>query len=550
MSHRMMTCWLHAASAVVFALAIGLAAGSASADSTEARKIFTQRCMACHTFGKGVKVGPDLKGVTERRQRPWLLQFIRSSQSVIASGDPVATALFQQFKQQQMPDWLDLSEAQIGDLLDWLAANGPDQQEGDSRAAMTATVAEIERGRRLFHGETALALGGAPCAGCHAAADGVGGSLAPALTNIYSAYQDGALTQILKRPCVMRFPESAAPSFLLAEETFALKAYLHHIDALAARRDGGTAATPATAAPATATAATTAPATGKASERAPRWTPRQRTLGTLAGATAPRATGERLFRELPYLVLALFALGLLARYAWARRSPQTLRGDAEAAWRGFRGSAAWRLGLAATALAHAVGLLAPQAVTAWAAAPWRLYLLEASGFLFGVLALAGWAPLLWRNLHRHETSPRGQLRELFDCLALALLGTALITGLLTAVLHRWGALWAAATVTPYLQSLARGAPAPGLVEQMPFLVRAHVVSWLALVALLPCCSAAAIAVHGLDRLLTNLARPIEACGRAAARARARLSPARWIWPEEDHVVPELAAEDDNLQEQH
>ena len=31
---------------------------------------FTTRCTACHTFGKGVKVGPDLKGVTERRQRP------------------------------------------------------------------------------------------------------------------------------------------------------------------------------------------------------------------------------------------------------------------------------------------------------------------------------------------------------------------------------------------------------------------------------------------------------------------------------------------------
>jgi cytochrome c2 len=100
----------------------------ADADPAEARKIFTQRCMACHTYGKGVKVGPDLKGVTERRERAWLHKFIRSSQTVIASGDATAVALFQQFKQQQMPDWTDLSKEQIDSILDWLAVGGPEQR--------------------------------------------------------------------------------------------------------------------------------------------------------------------------------------------------------------------------------------------------------------------------------------------------------------------------------------------------------------------------------------------------------------------------------------
>src|SRR5262245_34745301 len=77
--------------------------------ASEAKKIFNTRCTACHTFGKGIKVGPDLKGVTERRPRDWLLHFVRSSQKVIESGDPVAKQLFQQFKGQRMPDWSDLS---------------------------------------------------------------------------------------------------------------------------------------------------------------------------------------------------------------------------------------------------------------------------------------------------------------------------------------------------------------------------------------------------------------------------------------------------------
>src|SRR5512132_4077652 len=71
---------------------------------SEAASIFNQRCAGCHTYGKGIRVGPDLKGVTDRHPRIWLLRFIRSSQTVIHSGDPVATALFREFKQQRMPD--------------------------------------------------------------------------------------------------------------------------------------------------------------------------------------------------------------------------------------------------------------------------------------------------------------------------------------------------------------------------------------------------------------------------------------------------------------
>jgi mono/diheme cytochrome c family protein len=94
---------------------------TAAADAVEAKKIFSQRCTACHSFGRGIKVGPDLKGVAARRQMPWLLKFIRSSQGVIKGGDPVAQNLFQQFKQQRMPDWTDLSEAQIYSIVNWLA---------------------------------------------------------------------------------------------------------------------------------------------------------------------------------------------------------------------------------------------------------------------------------------------------------------------------------------------------------------------------------------------------------------------------------------------
>src|SRR5207245_7005715 len=81
--------------------------------SAEAATIFNRRCTACHTYGKGVKVGPDLKGVTERRKRDWLVKFIYASSSSIKSGDPAATRLFAEFKQRSEEHTLNSSHGSI-----------------------------------------------------------------------------------------------------------------------------------------------------------------------------------------------------------------------------------------------------------------------------------------------------------------------------------------------------------------------------------------------------------------------------------------------------
>src|SRR5207248_5011032 len=91
--------------------------GGGAKFSAEAAATFNKRCTACHTFGKGIKVGPDLKGVTQRRTPAWLRGFIHSSSEVIKKNDPTAVALFAQFKQQRMPDWIDLTDKQIDDIL-------------------------------------------------------------------------------------------------------------------------------------------------------------------------------------------------------------------------------------------------------------------------------------------------------------------------------------------------------------------------------------------------------------------------------------------------
>jgi mono/diheme cytochrome c family protein len=199
-----------------------------AAESGEAKAIFRKRCTACHTFGRGVKVGPDLKGVTERHTREWLVHFVRGSSSVIRSGDPTANKLFREFNQERMPDWSDLSPEQVTAILDYFAANGPLQKEPDERDATTATASEIEVGRRLFHGISRLHYGGHACQTCHAirGTDSTAGSLGPDLTGTYFKYRDRALTDFLRRPCFAREPESSSSQYLTPQETFDLKAYM------------------------------------------------------------------------------------------------------------------------------------------------------------------------------------------------------------------------------------------------------------------------------------------------------------------------------------
>jgi mono/diheme cytochrome c family protein len=198
--------------------------------SPEAAATFNKRCTACHTYGKGIKVGPDLKGVTERRKRDWLIKFIHASSLVIKSGDRTATDLFAQFKQQRMPDWTDLSEKQINDILDYVAISGPDIKPADERSAELGTAADAENGHDLFSGRKGLKYGAQACAACHSVQGTVwGGSLGPDLGKTYFKYQDRALTEFLRHPCFQWSAETPGTHYLTAKESFSLKVFLRQV---------------------------------------------------------------------------------------------------------------------------------------------------------------------------------------------------------------------------------------------------------------------------------------------------------------------------------
>jgi protein SCO1 len=89
------------------------------------QRLFVSKCSACHTVGKGDKLGPDLAGVTDRRERSWLARYIQRPDEVLAAGDPIATALHSKYKKLGMP-YLGLGSNDVNDLIDFLQT-GPER---------------------------------------------------------------------------------------------------------------------------------------------------------------------------------------------------------------------------------------------------------------------------------------------------------------------------------------------------------------------------------------------------------------------------------------
>ncbi len=58
---------------------------------------FTNKgCIACHTIGGGKLSGPDLLGVTKRREEEWLKKWLKSPDTMIYT-DPIAKEMLKEF---------------------------------------------------------------------------------------------------------------------------------------------------------------------------------------------------------------------------------------------------------------------------------------------------------------------------------------------------------------------------------------------------------------------------------------------------------------------
>lgn len=110
----------------------------------EGKSIFNANCSACHRLDQKL-IGPALRGVTDRREVQWAKDFIHNSQKMIASGDPVAVALFAEYNNAVMPPMPFLSDDDLNRLLAYIEY-GDKAQEAAPGAAVDGAQAAAQGG--------------------------------------------------------------------------------------------------------------------------------------------------------------------------------------------------------------------------------------------------------------------------------------------------------------------------------------------------------------------------------------------------------------------
>jgi mono/diheme cytochrome c family protein len=233
--------------AAILALGISLTNPASGQDTGSGKQTYSTICVACHTVGEGRRIGPDLAGVHERHTEAWMIEFIRSSQTMIGRGDPDAVALAAAYPGLVMPD-NPLSDHQIRSLLAYLrelesgattsdatssqAAAKPAPQPA-AKSAREVTTEDIRRGRELFQGNIRLAERGPTCNSCHHVKNDAvigGGVLALELTSVFSKMGEGGVRAILGTPPFAVMEQAYRDKPLTDDEVYALVAFLQDAD--------------------------------------------------------------------------------------------------------------------------------------------------------------------------------------------------------------------------------------------------------------------------------------------------------------------------------
>ncbi len=211
-------------------------AHSLAQDASQGEQIFQAKCVGCHTIGQGVLVGPDLLGVTEKRDVQWLRKFIQNPSQVIASGDPTATQLLEEFNNLPMPN-LGLSDQEVEALIAFLESQSgsseittepPSASQGGEEPSTSQPAGDAARGQALFVGEIPFTNGGPPCMACHTV-NGVGalggGSMGPDLTFVANRYSEKGLAGVLQTLSFRVMQDVYAGKSLIPQEQADLLAF-------------------------------------------------------------------------------------------------------------------------------------------------------------------------------------------------------------------------------------------------------------------------------------------------------------------------------------
>lgn len=185
---------------------------------------------------------------------------------------------------------------------------------------------------------------------------------------------------------------------------------------------------------------------------------------------------------LPYIAFTVAVVFTIYRYRKDGFSYSSLSSQFLESSELFYGSVAWHFGVLGALAGHAIGFLLPGSVRWFNGAPARLYILETTGLLFGLLALAGMVSLCVRR----ATSARVRaVTTKLDVVVVTLLLIQVSLGVYIALVYRWGSAWYVSAAVPYLRSLWLLQPDLKLIEPLPLMIKLHIINFYLLLLVFP-----------------------------------------------------------------
>ena len=189
-----------------------------------------------------------------------------------------------------------------------------------------------------------------------------------------------------------------------------------------------------------------------------------------------------LFGIFPYVAILNAVVVTLYRYFSNRFSFSSYSSQFFESRTLFFGSIPWHYGILIILLFHLLGVLF-RGFMAWLlGSPSRLYFFEISGM---GLALYTLLALLLLTLRRFLNNRVLKVTSPMDFLILLLLLFQVTTGLLIAITKRWGGLWYLDTAVPWLLSLLRFDPEISFIENLPHIVKLHILNGFLIVFFYP-----------------------------------------------------------------
>ena len=188
------------------------------------------------------------------------------------------------------------------------------------------------------------------------------------------------------------------------------------------------------------------------------------------------------FIGLPYAALTVLLVGSIFRYYQfgfkvSSLSTQFLEGREL-----FYGSRPFHWGVIFLFFGHAIAFLFPRTVVLWDSVPLRLVILEVAALGFALSALFGLVMLVQRRFKNRRILA---VTSKMDIVVYIILFTQIISGIWVAFFARWGSVWFASVMTPYLKSILLFQPDIAAVAEMPLSVQIHIISAFVFIGMIP-----------------------------------------------------------------